>query len=196
MMGNRLIIGMNAHPGNFEPLTTIGVDYGTTYTGVAFCETSDTKFSENLIQVIQDWPAAHTMIGTKDKVPSEIAYVNNDVFWGSKIQPHVPRHMWTKLELDVPRTGEATYIRSEVEYIQRSPVQVVADFLTRIRQHLLITGISFLGTMNFRHSVEQIVRHVTYRVQLCIVRPAAGFQVCVLRYRAAPKHTDSQLRRL
>ncbi|PSN60997.1 Hsp70 family protein [Corynespora cassiicola Philippines] len=103
MMGDRLIIG---------------VDYGTTYTGVAFCETSDTKFSENLIQVIQDWPTAHTMIETKDK-------------------PHVPRHMWTKLELGVPRTGEATYIRSEVEYIQRSPVQVVADFLTRIRQRLV-----------------------------------------------------------
>ncbi|KAF2642545.1 hypothetical protein P280DRAFT_548006 [Massarina eburnea CBS 473.64] len=128
MLGNRLVIGL---------------DYGTTYTGVSFCETSDTNVMEERIQIVQDWPSAHTMVGTKEKVPSEIAYLPDGIRWGSLIPPHVSRHMWTKLELDSPKLGEAEKIRRELSAMTvggstvRHPVDVVAAFLKEVKDHLL-----------------------------------------------------------
>ncbi|KAF1950892.1 Hsp70 family protein [Byssothecium circinans] len=123
----------------------IGLDYGTTYTGISFCETSDTSYIEDRIQIVQDWPSAHTLVGTKEKVPSEIAYSSDGTIrWGSLIPPHVPRHMWTKLELDSPKTGEAERIRQELSALTingadkvRHPVDIIADFLAEVKAHLI-----------------------------------------------------------
>jgi molecular chaperone DnaK (HSP70) len=106
---------------------------------VAFCETSDAL--ETRIQVIQDWPTAHSMIGTKEKVPSEIAYVDDGrVLWGSSIPPHVQRHLWTKLDLDSSRSGEAANIRNELNRLKQSPIdpiRIIADFLAKIKDHMI-----------------------------------------------------------
>jgi hypothetical protein len=102
---------------------------------------------EERIQIVQDWPSAHTMVGTKEKVPSEIAYLLDGVRWGALIPPHVARHMWTKLELDTPQSGEAEKIRRELAGLrlggtggtggQRQPVDVIADFLAEVKKHLI-----------------------------------------------------------
>ncbi|KAF2657935.1 Hsp70 family protein [Lophiostoma macrostomum CBS 122681] len=109
--------------------------------GVAFCETSDVKCVEERIQVVQDWPGAHTMIGTKEKVPSEVAYTVDGIKWGSLIPPHAQRHMWTKLELDRPKLGEFMRIRKELTVTNREgdrdPVDVIADFLSKIKEQLI-----------------------------------------------------------
>ncbi|KAF1979396.1 actin-like ATPase domain-containing protein [Bimuria novae-zelandiae CBS 107.79] len=130
MLGNRLVIGL---------------DYGTTYTGVSFCETSDTNYVEDRIQVVQDWPSAHSMIGTKEKVPSEIAYTPDGIRWGGLIPPHVQRNMWTKLELDAPMAEEAEIIRQELALLSmtgggggsKKAVDIVIDYLAEVKKHLV-----------------------------------------------------------
>lgn len=93
--------------------------------------------------MVQDWPSSHTMIGTKEKVPSEIAYPPTGIRWGSLIPPHMQRHMWTKLELDSPQKGEAAKIRQELSSAGvdagsgKHPVDVVADFLAEVKVHLI-----------------------------------------------------------
>lgn len=65
----------------------------TDNTGVAFCETSDTSVAEKIIEVIQDWPSCHTIVGTKDQVPSEISYTEDGIVYGALIPPNVQRHI-------------------------------------------------------------------------------------------------------
>lgn len=96
---------------------------------------------EKHIEVIKDWPSRHTKIGTKEKVPSEIAYLPEGMQWGSLIPPNVQRHMWTKLELDSPQVGEAAKILEELSRSdhpsRKKPVDIVADFLTQVKNHLI-----------------------------------------------------------
>ncbi|KAL1598992.1 hypothetical protein SLS60_008138 [Paraconiothyrium brasiliense] len=77
-------------------------------------------------------------------VPSEIAYLPDGIKWGGLILPHVQRNMWTKLELDAPRQGEAEAIRQELALVtvmggstQKKPVEIVADYLSHIKDHLI-----------------------------------------------------------
>ncbi|KAH8730936.1 Hsp70 family protein [Phaeosphaeriaceae sp. PMI808] len=121
----------------------IGLDYGTTYTGVSFCETSKNGSESVHIETITNWPAKHTRISTKEKVPSEVAYQKEGIIWGSLIPTHVARHMWTKLQLDGMPTGEADKILREVSTstvnAHLQTVEIVADFLSQIKAHLIKT---------------------------------------------------------
>jgi hypothetical protein len=97
---------------------------------------------EKHIEVIRDWPARHTKIGTKEKVPSEIAYGPDGTQWGSLIPPNAARHMWTKLELDRPQTGEAAKILLEqkvfANLLDKKPEDIVADYLEQVKDHLVV----------------------------------------------------------
>jgi hypothetical protein len=130
----------------------LGLDYGTTYTGkviavlihlynltnsigVSFCEISKTSSQEVNAEVIHDWPSFHTKIGTKEKVPSEVAYLDDGtVQWGSNIKPSTKRHMWTKLRLEAAQNGEVVKIVQELssstEGDGKQPVDIVSDYLT------------------------------------------------------------------
>ncbi|KAI4925412.1 hypothetical protein J4E85_007291 [Alternaria conjuncta] len=119
----------------------IGLDYGTTYTGVAICETSDTGVVGKDIHVIKDWPSRHTKIGTKEKVPSEIA-LKDRTQWGSLIAPNVQRHMWTKLLLDDAKAGEVDKILKELTLDDNrgpssKPVDIIAEFLAHVKAHVI-----------------------------------------------------------
>ncbi|KAI4684527.1 uncharacterized protein J4E84_006517 [Alternaria hordeiaustralica] len=125
----------------------VGLDYGTTYTGefsiagVSFCETSDNGIGDEHIEVIHDWPSQHTKIGTKEKVPSEVTYQKQGLLWGALIPPNVQRHMWTKLQLDPVNKGQLVKIVREVststENTNKLPVEIIADFLSQIKAHLI-----------------------------------------------------------
>ncbi|KAJ4361459.1 hypothetical protein N0V95_001876 [Ascochyta clinopodiicola] len=130
MLGNRLVIGL---------------DYGTTHTGVAFCETSDNSVLEKHIEVIMNWPGP-SRAATKEKVPSEIAYTREGTEWGLSIPAGEPRHMWTKLDLDRTnhrtQVGEAARILNEMTLNgscpAKQPVDIVADFLRKVKDHLIV----------------------------------------------------------
>ncbi|KAK7182682.1 hypothetical protein PSPO01_11263 [Paraphaeosphaeria sporulosa] len=111
-------------------LTVVGVDLGTTYTSVSYYDTSRTGNIEDRIQIVSNWPA--------------ITYLGGGLKWGGAIPPNIQRHMWTKLELDAPRTGEAAKICQEllgsgygsVAGVKR-PVDIIADFLAQVLEHLI-----------------------------------------------------------
>lgn len=109
--------------------------------GVAFCESSKAGSREEHIQVVHDWPQCHTKIGTKEKVPSEIAYTTEGIRWGSLIRPNISRQMWTKLQLEGPQGGESAKIQEELQTIvegsNKTPVEVAADFLHQLKNHLV-----------------------------------------------------------
>lgn len=92
------------------------------------------------IEVIKDWPSRHTKIGTKEKVPSEIAVLDHS-HWGALIAANEQRHMWTKLELEGSQTGEAAMILQELSLTARGParqpVNIVAYFLMNVKDHLI-----------------------------------------------------------
>ncbi|CAN9107961.1 unnamed protein product [Alternaria alternata] len=119
----------------------VGLDYGTTYTGVSFCETAGNGTGDEHIEVVHDWPSQHTKIGTKEKVPSEVTYQKQGLLWGSLIPPNVQRHLWTKLQLDPTQKGELVKIVREVstssEHPNKQPVEIIADFLAQVKAHLI-----------------------------------------------------------
>ncbi|KAH7093078.1 hypothetical protein FB567DRAFT_487211 [Paraphoma chrysanthemicola] len=125
-------------PGN---RIVIAVDFGTTYSGVAICETSDDGTQGRQIEVLRNYPSCHTKIGTKDKVPSEIAYLKDGVEWGSNIPTHEGRYMWMKLQLDRRHSGEAAKIMREMFSAgagpSKKPVDIIADFLRCLKEHIL-----------------------------------------------------------
>ncbi|KAF2849834.1 hypothetical protein T440DRAFT_518705 [Plenodomus tracheiphilus IPT5] len=119
----------------------IGLDYGTTYTGVSFCETSKHGMQGNQIDIIHDWPSIGVRNVTKEKVPSEVTYQDQGIVWGSSIPSDVPRHMWTKLQLDNKQAGEVAKITREIstssQNSSKQPDEVITDFLAQIKAHLI-----------------------------------------------------------
>jgi hypothetical protein len=109
--------------------------------GVSFCEASEANLDGQHIEVIHDWPSRHGKIGTREKVPSEVAYLKEGLRWGSDIPPHEKRHMWTKLQLDNRGDGEVAKIigelTSSVLEPRKPPVEIIADFLTQVMAHLI-----------------------------------------------------------
>ena len=62
----------------------VGVDFGTTFTAVAWAESSHPE----QIEVLKNWPTAGQLVG--EQVPSEIAYNDDDpddFSWGYNIDP-------------------------------------------------------------------------------------------------------------
>ncbi|KAI4698491.1 hypothetical protein J4E81_005714 [Alternaria sp. BMP 2799] len=121
----------------------IALDFGTTFTGVAFTEVSDTSSSQQDIEVIHNWPSNHGQIGTSEKVPSEIAYPEGGtgILWGATIPPYQPREMWMKLELDNRGDGEVAKILGELSAALRTArkpvVEIIGDYLLQIKACLL-----------------------------------------------------------
>jgi hypothetical protein len=110
--------------------------------GVSYCEITDTGTQDPIMDVVHDWPSSHTKIGTKEKVPSEIAYLEDGTInWGSCIDPSIKRHIWTKLRLETSQKGEIAKIVKEfsstTEHDGKEPVDIVADFLAQVRAHLI-----------------------------------------------------------
>jgi hypothetical protein len=84
-----------------EPLTStnfqtaskliIAIDFGTTYTGVAYIHSgpqhgSDAADIAQRIIIIRNWPSPSNH--TSDKTPSVIAYNTDPPTWGGKVEPH------------------------------------------------------------------------------------------------------------
>ncbi|KAF2849836.1 Hsp70 family protein [Plenodomus tracheiphilus IPT5] len=119
----------------------VAVDFGTTYSGVAIAETNVTGSQAKPVGVIVDWPSVHTKVGTKEKVPTEIAYTTDGIRWVSDIPPKAARHMWMKLQLDRRQGGEADKILQEMESVHKAarqrPADIIADFLAQVRNHLV-----------------------------------------------------------
>ncbi|KAL2815193.1 actin-like ATPase domain-containing protein [Aspergillus granulosus] len=82
----------------------IGVDFGTTYTGVSYTWSAAYRDDHDIITVT-DWPAHTSFTENAAKAPTQIAYERDDTgratnCWGYLIKPSTRRCVWMKLLLD------------------------------------------------------------------------------------------------
>ncbi|RTE85274.1 hypothetical protein BHE90_000016 [Fusarium euwallaceae] len=92
-------------PVETSPFLVVGVDFGTTYTGVAYTFSDEPDLKS--VTVIHQWPGAGTQ--TRPKVPTEISYGPSDERrWGWQLRAGSPRYGGFKLLLD-PGAGSRAY---------------------------------------------------------------------------------------
>ncbi|KAH9212735.1 hypothetical protein DL95DRAFT_463734 [Leptodontidium sp. 2 PMI_412] len=127
----------------------IAIDYGTTFTGVAYGHRNGLRRPTHRdIQCIDDWPG-NPRNASNQKVPSEVAYSEKGFDWGNKIQPrNRHREAWTKLLLDETQKEKQLVLMQELDIeqngangrsksnVSKEPVDIVSDFLTGVRKHV------------------------------------------------------------
>ncbi|KAF3104676.1 hypothetical protein TWF706_004461 [Orbilia oligospora] len=144
-----------------EPEIVIGIDWGTTWTGVAWTlvtEKTQNTNEEAKINVIQQWPAGSR---TSDKVPTEFVYTEDGsretLKWGFQAQapdlsPRVIR--WTKLLLDPDYTNlvpEAQEASKKIPH-NKAVTELVTDYLSALRAHITETLTAVYGPTFLKRS--------------------------------------------
>ncbi|KFY05554.1 hypothetical protein V491_09098 [Pseudogymnoascus sp. VKM F-3775] len=123
------------------PRLVIGVDFGTTYSGVAYCDDAGAKEGTSGIQIFTSWPGITNSNATNEKVPSRISYeADGEIKWGNKIRYNTRRavHSCMKLKLD-QETGD---IAAELEkltldgmgFSKRDVLGLCADYLSELHK--------------------------------------------------------------
>ncbi|GFF52593.1 heat shock 70 kDa protein 12A [Aspergillus udagawae] len=129
----------------------VGVDYGTTFTGASYVSSRGSGLSD--IILISTWPGPSRDTETVFKAPSRIAYADENSRvttnrWGYQVEPGMLSYSWTKLLLDqgTPLTqyDDSTLETASQTGILKLPkgkvaVDVVADYLSEVYQHILKT---------------------------------------------------------
>ncbi|KAF1808248.1 hypothetical protein P152DRAFT_485607 [Eremomyces bilateralis CBS 781.70] len=86
------------------PRVLLGIDYGTTFTGVAWVQQDDALVKSSIqdITVFPRWPGVTEVEENQEKVPSEFSYSaakNREKQWGYSMDKDSLILRWTKLEL-------------------------------------------------------------------------------------------------
>ncbi|KAI1733567.1 actin-like ATPase domain-containing protein [Xylaria scruposa] len=127
---------------NLDDRLIIGIDFGTTYSGVSWATVDD--LDDNEINLITSWPGSRRDEG---KVPTELFYEHDKVLWGYEIPPDADPVLWFKLLLlrDEDLEGDLRqsdfYIRAKrkLQEIDKTPTDVIADYLRLLWHHTLKT---------------------------------------------------------
>lgn len=138
-----------------ESWLVIGIDYGTTYTGVAYATPSKTRAILGEIDIVKNWG---TKMSEMYKVPSVISYSTasraQEQQWGASLSPDAIAMINTKLELDLQdnKSEELDLILQALEgmddlnfehvkmskgypsYTWKGPEDIVADYLEKVFQ--------------------------------------------------------------
>ncbi|KAI1083932.1 actin-like ATPase domain-containing protein [Whalleya microplaca] len=138
----------------------VGVDFGTTFSGVAAVYTS----TPDDIEIIKTWPGGNGI--TSDKVPTEITYdfppnappdAQPNVRWGFQFKPEESRLRCIKLFLDrsqkLPFYVSPQETATQLKKSNKNVVDAVSDYLTQIYKHTMDTltrryGESFMASTN------------------------------------------------
>jgi molecular chaperone DnaK (HSP70) len=130
----------------------VGIDFGTTYTGVAYAwhqpDNTDVATIAEKVTVIREWP--NSTLHYSDKTPTVIAYTE-PIRWGGSVNPnHRPqvRHFKLGLQKDVvkhyfpqesppspsPLKFLSPYYSSQPGLSDKSPVDFAGDYLTFVHK--------------------------------------------------------------
>ncbi|KXS96719.1 hypothetical protein AC578_158 [Pseudocercospora eumusae] len=119
----------------------VGIDFGTTFSGVAFAFATNTEAKED---IIVEWPGAGTQ--TKQKIPTVLYYDQHQqvVGWGPDIaealaptgypKPGVQKVEWFKLQLMLSGNTYIDPINLPPLPPGKSEIDVAADYLFKLRQ--------------------------------------------------------------
>ncbi|OAA34435.1 Hsp70 family protein [Beauveria brongniartii RCEF 3172] len=82
----------------------VGIDYGTTYSGISFASSSATDFKDIVSWTKYPDSCQHTA-EHNEKAPSTVAFADENVellrdVWGYQVKPRLQSCAWTKLLLD------------------------------------------------------------------------------------------------
>ncbi|KAF2873169.1 Hsp70 family protein-like protein [Massariosphaeria phaeospora] len=132
----------------------VGVDFGTTYSGVAAVYSATPED----IDIIKTWPGGNGI--TSDKVPTEIAYdipsQNNpstsvdsfgkhvrNIKWGFQFKPEETRLRCIKLFLDknqkLPHFVSPLETAAQLRKYEKTVMEAVSDYLAQIHKHTMET---------------------------------------------------------
>ncbi|KAJ9320746.1 hypothetical protein DTO027B3_8215 [Paecilomyces variotii] len=119
----------------------VGIDFGTTFSGVAFAFATNTEARED---IITEWPGAGT--NTKQKIPTVLYYdqYQNVVGWAHDVadalapsgypKPGVQKVEWFKLQLMLSGNTYIDPINLPPLPPGKSEIDVAADYLFKLRQ--------------------------------------------------------------
>ncbi|EAQ84164.1 hypothetical protein CHGG_10568 [Chaetomium globosum CBS 148.51] len=126
----------------------VGIDFGTTYSGVAWAETQrpDRRVAVTV------WPISKTTREgeSSDKVPTKLWYANgnDNPDWGFSIPMNAPSDEvveWFKLDLDPSLQSMGTAVTSAATRGGRNVDKLVADYMSALTDHLMYTLREKLG---------------------------------------------------
>ncbi|EKD12292.1 Hsp70-like protein [Drepanopeziza brunnea f. sp. 'multigermtubi' MB_m1] len=130
----------------------VGIDFGTTFSGVAFAFATNTEAKED---IITEWPGAGSY--TKQKIPTVLYYdqYQKVVGWGPDIadalaptgypKPGVQKVEWFKLQLMLSGNTYIDPINLPPLPPGKSEIDVAADYLFKLRQAMRIQLQKTLG---------------------------------------------------
>ncbi|KUI58335.1 hypothetical protein VP1G_05585 [Cytospora mali] len=134
----------NFESGKVNDLLVIGIDFGTTYSGVAWATASD--FNKGQVNIVTVWPEGH---GEQGKAPTELCYEEggNHPTWGYEIPADADPVRWFKLlllktedlEEDVRNSEWLVRGRRMMKENGKTAVDFVADYLRALWQHVIDT---------------------------------------------------------
>ncbi|RFU72730.1 hypothetical protein TARUN_9533 [Trichoderma arundinaceum] len=127
-----------------EPTIVIGIDFGTTYSGVAWAASG----LPNRINIITNWDAVKHHCSDKEKAPSAISYDGSGkITWGYSIPDKESAIEWFKLclldESDIPKairnSKRLQAARDSLRQSDRRVVDVISDYLKKLWKHTILT---------------------------------------------------------
>ncbi|RDA89179.1 hypothetical protein CP532_0517 [Ophiocordyceps camponoti-leonardi (nom. inval.)] len=101
----------------------VSIDFGTTYSGVAWAETS----RPDVQHVISSWPSASSF-KSSPKVPTELRKVASGWQWGFQIPETAKRYRFFKLKLDEPGRANKD---------NESPLELTRIYLSCLHTHFI-----------------------------------------------------------
>ncbi|OQU95466.1 hypothetical protein CLAIMM_01668 isoform 2 [Cladophialophora immunda] len=121
----------------------VGVDFGTTFSGVAWAQTARPDIQTAIIQ----WPDRDGSLEgqTSEKVPTQLCYVGNECLWGFGVPEENGRYQWFKLGLD-PSQKQNEVSLLAVDYPdpkalpsgynnKPSAIKLATDYLAKLHHH-------------------------------------------------------------
>lgn len=124
----------------------VGIDFGTTYSGVAWAETQ----RPDRRTAITTWPVSKTIREgeSSDKVPTKLRYNGDDVEWGFSIPITAPQDEvieWFKLDLDPSLQAMGQAVGADGARGGRNVDKLVTDYISALGDHLMYTLREKLG---------------------------------------------------
>ncbi|KAI1746422.1 hypothetical protein F4680DRAFT_401390 [Xylaria scruposa] len=127
-----------------EDRLVIGIDFGTTYSGVAWATKVD--FDNGQVNFITSWPGNGREEG---KVPTELWYGDDEdgMAWGYDIPVDAEPFRWFKLLLlrdedidpEVQETGFLSRSRDMMNESGKTAVDLIADYMRLLWEHIMST---------------------------------------------------------
>ncbi|RYC84381.1 hypothetical protein BFJ63_vAg12749 [Fusarium oxysporum f. sp. narcissi] len=146
-----------------EDAVIIGIDFGTTYSGVAWAYSREPEE----IEIVTSWESELNHCSDVEKAPTQIHYGHNsrDIKWGYGISPEHEPLKWFKLLLlepkDIPQGAANSAQLKEARRLQskvgKEPVEIVACFLRKIWDHSVESIRRAIGDGVMKRSKFQVV---------------------------------------